>query len=59
MQSLPESYRLPLVLKYLEDMSYQQISEQLDLPVSTIETRLFRGRKMLKLALAPYLNKNI
>ena len=59
LQSLPESYRLPLVLKYLEDMSYQQISEQLDLPVSTIETRLFRGRKMLKLALAPYLNKNI
>ncbi len=52
LQTLSESYRLPLVLKYLEGMSYQEISEQLDLPVSTIETRLFRGRAMLKKALA-------
>jgi len=55
LQALPEQYRLPLVLKYLEGMSYQQISEQLDLPVSTIETRLFRGRGMLKKVLAGYL----
>jgi len=55
LQSMPESYRLPLVMKYLEGMSYQEISEQLDLPVSTIETRLFRGRKMLKDTLEKYL----
>ena len=51
LQQLPENYRLPLIMKYLEDMSYQEIAEQLELPVSTIETRLFRGRKMLKKAL--------
>lgn len=53
--SLPEGYRLPLVLKYLEGLSYQQISQQLALPVSTIETRLFRGRNMLKKLLAAYI----
>ena len=56
-QSLPEGYRLPLVLKYLGDMSYQEIADQMDLPVSTIETRLFRGRAMLKKALAQYRNE--
>lgn len=53
--ALPETYRLPLVLKYLRHMSYQEIADQLELPVSTIETRLFRGRNMLKKALASYM----
>ena len=52
LQELPESYRLPLVLKYVGGFSYQEIADQMDLPVSTIETRLFRGRTMLKKALA-------
>lgn len=52
LQTLSEGYRLPVIMKYLEGMSYQEISEQLDLPVSTIETRLFRGRAMLKKALS-------
>lgn len=56
LQALPEQYRLPLVLRYLEGMSYQQISESLDLPVSTIETRLFRGRNLLRQALAAYID---
>ena len=55
MQQLPEQYRLPLALKYLEGLSYQQISEQLDLPQSTIETRLFRGRVMLRKLLSEYI----
>ena len=55
LQALPEQYRLPLVLKYLEGMSYKQISEQMDVPVSTIETRLHRGRSLLKKALRNYL----
>ena len=45
---LPERYRVPLVLKYLEEMSYKEISEILDIPVTTIETRLYRGRSLLK-----------
>ncbi|MEL7567620.1 MAG: sigma-70 family RNA polymerase sigma factor [Dehalobacterium sp.] len=45
---LPENFRIPMVLRYLEDLSYQQIAEAMDLPVSTIETRLYRGRIMLQ-----------
>ncbi len=56
LRQLPESYRLPLVLKYVGGFSYQEIAEQMDLPVSTIETRLFRGRTMLKKALAGKIN---
>jgi len=45
---LPEKYKVPLVLRYLEDMTYQQIAEVMDLPVTTIETRLFRGKSLLQ-----------
>lgn len=44
---LPEKYRLPLVLRYLEDMTYKEIAEYMDLPVTTIETRLYRGKALL------------
>ncbi|MBR5430556.1 MAG: sigma-70 family RNA polymerase sigma factor [Firmicutes bacterium] len=54
--SLPETYRLPLVLKYLRNMSYQEIADQMELPVSTIETRLFRGRNLLRKALESYMS---
>lgn len=45
---LPEQYRLPVLCKYVEGLSYKEISAKLDLPESTIETRLFRGRAMLR-----------
>lgn len=45
---LPEKYRLPLVLRYLEDLSYKEIAEYMDLPVTTIETRLYRGKALLQ-----------
>ncbi|MCA9289953.1 MAG: sigma-70 family RNA polymerase sigma factor [Phycisphaerales bacterium] len=45
---LPEAYREPLVLRALQDLSYRQISETLDLPESTIQTRIARARRMLR-----------
>lgn len=51
---LPENFRVPMVLRYLQDMSYQQISETMELPVSTIETRLYRGRQMLQKRLGKF-----
>lgn len=45
---LPDKYRLPLVLRYLEDLSYREIAEFMDLPVTTIETRLYRGKALLQ-----------
>lgn len=45
---LPENYRIPMVLRYLEELSYQQIADAMELPLTTIETRLYRGRILLQ-----------
>jgi RNA polymerase sigma-70 factor (ECF subfamily) len=44
--SLPQ--RVVVVLYYINDLSLQEISEILDIPVGTIKSRLFYGRKALK-----------
>lgn len=49
---LPGEYRVVLVLRYLEDLSYQEIAEVLDVPLTTVETRLFRAKKMFSPILA-------
>ena len=46
--SLPAAYREPLVLRCMRSLSYQQISDILELPITTIETRLARARRMLR-----------
>ncbi len=45
---LPEGYREPLLLRCVRGMSYHQIAELTGLPESTIETRIARGRRMLR-----------
>lgn len=50
-RGLPVLYREPFVLRHLEDWTYAQIGEVLDLPVETVETRLARARRMLREAL--------
>ena len=45
---LPLSYREPLLLRCVRSMSYQQISDVLELPITTVETRLARARRMLR-----------
>lgn len=47
-KKLPEMYKVPIVLYHLEDMSYQEISEILNISLSKVKNRIFRGRKMLK-----------
>ncbi len=47
-EQLPEKYRSVIVLKYIEDLSLQEISEILGLPVGTVKTRLHRGREALR-----------
>jgi len=46
--TLPADYREPLLLRCLQGMTYHQIGEMLDLPVTTVETRLARARRMLR-----------
>lgn len=45
---IPEGYREPLLLRCLHGMNYQRIGELTGLPETTIETRIARGRRMLR-----------
>ncbi|TPV93111.1 MAG: sigma-70 family RNA polymerase sigma factor [Myxococcales bacterium FL481] len=45
---LDERYRAVIVLYYIEDVSYPEIAEVLDLPLGTVKTHLHRARKMLR-----------
>lgn len=46
--TLPEVYRVPLVLLYVEDLSYRELAYLLGCPVGTIMSRLYRARKTLE-----------
>lgn len=49
--NLPEKYRIVIQLRHIEELSYQEISEQLDLPLGTVKAHIFRAREMLYKAL--------
>jgi len=46
--SLDEKYRSVVVLLYYQKMSYEEISDVLGIPLKTVETRLYRARRLLK-----------
>ena len=46
--TLEQQYREVLVMKLVNGLSVNEISEKLDLPYRTVETRIFRARKKLK-----------
>jgi RNA polymerase sigma-70 factor (ECF subfamily) len=45
--SLPARYRNLIVLRYFDELSYEEIAEQLDLPLGTVKAQLFRARYLL------------
>lgn len=45
---LPDKYRSVIVLKYIEELSLNEISEILNLPLGTVKTRIHRGREALR-----------
>lgn len=51
---LPDEYRQVLVLRELQQMSYEQIAQTLRVPLGTVESRLFRARQMIKQKFATY-----
>jgi RNA polymerase sigma-70 factor, ECF subfamily len=51
---LPEVYRSAVVLVDLEDQPYEAAAEVLGIPVGTVRSRLFRGRKLLQQRLAQH-----
>ncbi|MDF2649644.1 MAG: polymerase sigma70 factor [Paenibacillus sp.] len=48
LSELPDKYRLIMYLFHYKQLSYQEMSEVTGLPVKTLETRLYRGKAMLK-----------
>jgi len=46
--ALPEVYRVPLVLLYVEELSYRDLADALGCPVGTVMSRLHRARKILE-----------
>ncbi len=51
LSALPEKYKTPLLLYFMEDMSYQEISETLEVPMGTVMSRLSRARHHFKKAM--------
>ena len=45
---LPDMYKIPIVLYHEQGLSYQEISEIINEPLSKVKNRIFRGRRMLK-----------
>ncbi len=45
---LPEEYRTAVVLSDVEGLSYEEIGELMEVPVGTVKSRLFRGRRRLQ-----------
>lgn len=53
-EELPEDFRIVVVMAFVEGLSYEEIAEALSVPMGTVKSRLFRGRKLLQKALSQY-----
>ena len=54
LDDLPDDYRMAVVLADLEGFSYKEIAEILEIPLGTVMSRLYRGRKLLEAAMLSY-----
>ena len=57
LRTLPEPYRTTLILRDLEDMSYEEIAAVLEVSLGTVKSRLTRGREALRQRLTPYVRE--
>lgn len=55
---IPQHYREAVVLSDVEELSYKEVAQVLQIPVGTVMSRLSRGRKLLRAELAMYANSH-
>lgn len=58
LDAVPENFRVPVLLADIEDFSYKEIAEMLSIPIGTVMSRLYRGRRILERLLADYALRN-
>ena len=51
--SLPHKYRLPIVLRYFEELDYEEMAGILGVKRPQVGTLLFRAKRLLRSALSP------
>ncbi len=56
---LPEEYRETVIMADLNEFTYQEISDILQIPIGTVRSRLSRGRRLIQRALWAYSNDNL
>ena len=56
LKRLPAEYRMPVVLRDLEEWSYEEIAASLGVPLGTVKSRIARGRERLKAILVPWMS---
>ena len=54
LQELPEHYRTVVVLRDIEDLSYEEIAEMTETSMGTVKSRLARGRETLRKRMERY-----
>jgi RNA polymerase sigma-70 factor, ECF subfamily len=54
LERIPRDFQVPVVLADVEDLSYREIADALQIPLGTVMSRLSRGRKLLRMELANY-----
>jgi RNA polymerase sigma-70 factor, ECF subfamily len=57
LRQVPEPYRSTVILRDIEDLSYEEIAEVMQVSLGTVKSRLVRGREALKKRLQPYIEK--
>lgn len=57
LDQIPEDFRTVVLLCDVEDFTYEEIANMLDVPIGTIRSRLHRGRNLLKAELMEYASK--
>jgi RNA polymerase sigma-70 factor (ECF subfamily) len=55
LRQVQEPYRTTVILRDLEELSYEEIAEVMETSLGTVKSRLMRGRDALKKRLEPYI----